>query len=147
MKKVIVVFLCLLLVFSTAFKAFGAGQEESGSDGYEVNGGLPDYTFGVICAGLCGVAVLLLFISPFFSEADHPDDGIKMVSTDDSTEYGGIEKVKFEGIENDKYKGIKMIKTMEKLKTDDKSILNVLQHVETGISPNNDVYVGLRFQY
>jgi hypothetical protein len=78
-------------------------------------------TFGYIVVAVAFIGLLGLIYGGI-AEADNPDNEIKLVSADNET---------LEGNE---------------IKTDSKSLLNVLQHVEVGVSPEKDVYVGLRFQ-
>ena len=75
---------------------------------------------GIILGGALLICILVLGIMDFFAEAETPDNGIRMVSTGDETL--GVTK-------------------------DGKSILNVLKHLEAGVTPNKDIYVGFRFQY
>jgi len=73
-------------------------------------------TVGIVVVAVAFIGLLGIIYGARIGEADVPDDGIKMVSAENEN------------------------------KTDRKSILNVLQHVEVGVSPEKDVYVGLRFQ-
>jgi cytochrome c biogenesis protein CcdA len=73
-------------------------------------------TAGIIVVAAAFIGILSIIYTGKIVEADNPDDEIKMVSAENE------------------------------IKTDSKSILNVLQHVEVGVSPEKDVYVGLRFQ-
>jgi hypothetical protein len=56
----------------------------------------------------------------FWAEAEPPDNGIRIVSTEDEA---------------------------QSVNTDSKTIINVLRHVEAGVTKNKDIYVGLRLQY
>jgi len=73
-------------------------------------------TVGIVVVAVAFIGILGIIYGVRLVEADVPDDGIKMVSAENE------------------------------IKTDSKSIMNVLQHVEVGVSPEKDVYVGFRFQ-
>jgi hypothetical protein len=79
-------------------------------------------TVGIVVVAVAFIGILGIIYGVRLVEADVPDDEIKMVSAES-------EKL-----------------DMNEIKTDSKSILNVLQHIEVGVSPEKDVYVGLRFQ-
>ena len=108
MSKIVSVILILVLFFSTAINGFA---EEDVDPGWIV--------LGVII--VIGIVYAVITASDAHnSEADAPDDGIGMVSTEDET---------------------------HNTKTGGNTILNFLQHVEAGFTTNNDIYVGLRFQF
>jgi hypothetical protein len=132
MSKAISIILVLVLFLGSAINSFADGSGSgSGSRGDERggsgSGGGDIEGTGTTIAIVVGVIVLgVLFVwwivdeVRSWAEADTPDNGIRMVSSENeiSTE-----------------------------KTDNKTILNVFQHVEAGVTPNKDIYVGLRFQY
>jgi len=77
---------------------------------------------GIVISVIAGIGILLFLIwisDGRLVEADSPDDGIKMAS----------------------------MESEESTNTPGNNLLNVLKHVEAGVTQNNDVYVGLRFQY
>ena len=77
---------------------------------------------GIVISVIAGIGILLFLIwvtDGRLVEADSPDDGIRMVS----------------------------MESEESTNTPGNNLLNVLKHVEAGITQNNDVYLGLRFQY
>ncbi|MDR2716726.1 MAG: hypothetical protein LBB89_01485 [Treponema sp.] len=133
MSKVASVILVLVLFFGTVINGFAAdwggaisdaATRRKGSNSTEVSMS----TFTPILIGIGVGAIVVIVLSSVLrsrsrssrAEAPAPDDGISMVSTEDET---------------------------PNAKTDDKTILNVLQHVEAGATPNKDLYVGLCFQY
>ena len=75
---------------------------------------------GVIIIGGLLVWWVVETVASLFSEADTPDNGIILASEEDE---------------------------VPRVTTDGKTVLNVLKHVEAGVTPNKDIYVGLRFQY
>ena len=116
MSKVVSLILVLLLFFGPIINSFAAspnGEDDNGEKGQIMLGVI----VGVI---LIGGLLLWMLIDTGIVEAPAPDDGIRMVSSDNET---------------------------STTKTSNKTILNVLQHVEAGVTPNKDIYVGLRFQY
>jgi hypothetical protein len=108
--------IAFILTLVLIFSLFGCVTKPP-SDGTRDKARMAGYiVVGVAFIGLLGL------IYGGFAEADNPDNEIKMVST-----------------ENEMLEG-------NEIKTDNKFLLNVLQHVEVGVSPDKDVYVGLRFQ-
>jgi hypothetical protein len=108
--------IAFILTLVLVFSLFGCVTEPA-SDSTRDKARMAGYI--VVGAAFFGV---LCLIYRGVAEADNPDNEIKMVSADNEM---------LEGNE---------------IKTDNKSIMNVLQHVEVGVSPEKDVYVGLRFQ-
>jgi len=112
MKKIISLVLCFVIIFGT-FNLSGcvtmpkvkANKKPGSGDGWLF------LLIGLPLLALYGWAV---------SEADAPDDGIRMVSSEN------------EEAEAETSKG---------------SIKDILQHIEVDVNQNNDVYVGLRFSY
>jgi intracellular sulfur oxidation DsrE/DsrF family protein len=116
MSKAISVILVLVLFFGPAINSFA---ETSGSS--SENAGDSFMTIIYIGAGIFLVILALGWVVGIFrAEAEAPDDGVRMVSSEN--------EISTEKIEN-------------------KTILNVFQHVEAGVTPNKNIYVGLRFQY
>jgi hypothetical protein len=119
MSKSISVILILVLFFGAAINGFADPLSDAlKPKTTEVSPGV----FILVMLGVVGVIVLIRYVNSTSqsSEAEAPDDGIKMVSTENETP--GV-------------------------KTDGKAILNVLQHVEASVTPNKDIYVGFRFRY
>jgi flagellar basal body-associated protein FliL len=119
MFKFVSVILVLVLFFGPVVNSFA---DEYGED----DGGTSEILIAVgVGVGLLALGIFSVWLigKEFFSEAETPVNGIRMVSA---------ENEEFEKAE---------------IKTDSKPILNVLQHVEVGVSQDKDIYVGLRFQY
>jgi hypothetical protein len=75
---------------------------------------------GAITAGIALILVGFFVVIPSLAEADAPDDGLRMVS---------------------------LARSQTVSKTGLGPALNVLQHVDLGVTPENKAYVGLRFQF
>jgi hypothetical protein len=118
MSKVISFILVLVLFFGPVINSFAAGP----NDGKDGSGGekMQSTLMYVLIGGLVVVFFMWMFIEIGIVEAPAPDNGIRMVSAEDET---------------------------NSVNTEGKTILNVLNHVEGGVTPNKDIYVGLRFQY
>jgi hypothetical protein len=105
MKKKIALFLIMVIMVNMivwADDGLDSGTEE---------------VLWIIVIALIGVAILVPII--LTSEADAPDDGIRLASS----------------------------QTGERVpKTNFGSVMNFLQHIEIGQTQNNKVYLGFRFQ-
>ena len=120
MSKLISFILVLVLFFGTAINSF-AGDEKPDQEA-------PILLEIAIVVGAAAVACMLVWViylgirdrTGIFSEAETPDNGIELVSTEDKA---------------------------PNITTDGKTVLNILKHIEAGVTPNKDIYVGLRFQY
>ena len=117
MSKVVSFILVIVLFFGTAINSFAEGD---GSSIFEGDSLLYAVVLVGGCVLLAGLFVLWIVHDFKITEAEAPDDGIRMVSTED--EASGVT-------------------------TDGRTVLNFLKHLEAGVTPNKDIYVGLRFQY
>jgi len=133
MSKAISIILVLVLFLGSAINSFadGSGSGGGGSRGDErggsgSGGGDMEGTGMTIIIAVGVITLGVLFVwwivdeVKSWAEADTPDNGIRLVS-----EEGEAHRVTADG----------------------KTVLNVLKHVEAGVTPNKDIYVGLRFQY
>ena len=75
---------------------------------------------GVTVLGAVVLIGLFLFSTGAFAEADAPDDGIRMVSSENED-------------------------TVDETKKG--SINDILQHIQVDVNQNNDVFVGFHFSY
>jgi len=117
MSKIVSFILVLVLFFSPAINIFADDEKPDEKAPVLYMAGI---IVGVVILGgffIWGIATLL---GIGWVNAESPDDGISLVSTEDETPSVNI---------------------------DGKTILNVLKHIEAGVTPNKDIYVGLRFQY
>jgi len=126
MSKLVSVILVLVLFLGSAMNIFASDDRDrggSGSGGGDMEGTGMTVVYvvaGIILVGFAVWGVVEWFKSIFSVEAETPDNGIRMVSTEDE---------------------------VPSVSTDGKTVLDVLKHVEAGVTPNNDIYVGFRFQY
>ena len=118
MSKVISFILVLVLFFGPVIKSFADTTEEAP---ILVEVGI---VIGVVIVGGLLIWGLVYWIGRDMglvnAEAETSDDCIRLVSAENEA---------------------------PSITTNGKTILNVLKHVEAGITPNKDIYVGLRFQY
>ena len=114
MSKAVSFILVLVLFFGPAINGFADKTEEA-----PLVTELTIIVGVVLLSGLLILGLVELF-KPIFAGAETPDNGIRMVSTEDEA---------------------------HSVNTDDKTVLNVLKHVEAGVTTNRDIYIGLRFQY
>jgi len=116
MSKAVSFFLVLVLFFGPVINSFADGTEEAPIL-LEVG-----IIVGVVIIGglLIWGLVTWLGHDMGITETEAPDNGIRMVSTENEA---------------------------PSVSTDGKSVLNVLKHIEAGVTSNKDIYVGLRFQY
>jgi len=123
MSKLVSVILVLVLFLGPVVNSFAEKDEGHGPKDYFTDDNLY-IVGGIMLAGglivLFGWLVVEWFKGELRVEAETPDNGIRMVSTEDE---------------------------VPSVNSGDKTILNVLQHVEAGVTPNKDIYVGFRFQY
>jgi len=114
MSKIVSFILVLVLFFGSAINCFAGDEEEVNLEALEI--------VAVVIIGAALVVYLVSWIIGDFIRtiAETPDNGIRMVSTEDEA---------------------------QTVNTDGKTILNVLSHIEAGVTPNKDIYVGFRFQY
>jgi hypothetical protein len=121
MSKVVSLILVLVLFFGPVVNSFADKTEEANIFDGDNSEALYIIVAAVVLGGLL-IWGLVAWVKNDFkvSEAENIDDGIRLVSSED--EVPSVNK-------------------------DGKTILNVLKHVEAGVTPNKDVYVGLRFQY
>jgi hypothetical protein len=73
-----------------------------------------------ILVGLGAIVICILYFTILVADAEAPDDGIRMVSSEDEESPSPAK---------------------------DTSIIDVLQHVQVGPTPDGGVYVGVRFQF
>jgi hypothetical protein len=119
MSKAISVILVLVLFLGPAINSFAEGSGSGSGGDMDGTGMTIIIAVGVITLGVLFVWWIVDTVSSWV-EADTPDNGIRLVSEKD------------EG---------------NSVTTDGKTVLNVLKHVEAGVTPNKDIFVGLRFQY
>jgi hypothetical protein len=121
MSKVVSLILVLVLFFGSAVNSFADKTEEGNIFGEDNSEAVYIVVATVVLGGLF-IWLLVEWVKNDFrvSEAEPPDNGIRTVSSENETSTA---------------------------KTNDKTILNVLQHIEAGVTPNKDIYVGFRFQY
>jgi len=124
MNKIISFVLCFVMVFG-AFNLSGCVTSQTKGDGPTKEESEEKFWSSPVGIGITvlGAVVLIgifLFSTGAFAEADAPDDGVRMVSSEN--EEAAAE-------------------------TGRGSIKDILQHIQFDVNQNNDVYVGLRFSY
>jgi len=118
MKKKIAVFLILVLMCNMTL--LGDDGDDRRKEPTGINSVETQMTIAVVACIIFVPLMIWGFLSWVgIAQADSPDDGIKMTS----------------------------MESEELTNTSGNNLLNVLQHVEAGVTQNNDVYLGLRFQY
>jgi hypothetical protein len=117
MSKLVSFILVLVLFFGSVVNSF-ADTTEDAPILAEIG-----IVVGALAIGgllIWGLVYLIGRDMGYYAEVKTPDDDIRLVSSENEA---------------------------PRVTTDNKTILNVLKHVEAGVTPNKDIYVGLRFQY
>jgi len=119
MSKVVSFILVLVLFFGSAINIFA--DDDKPDEKAPILVEVAIVVGVVIVGGLLLLGIGNLIIKALSQANDETsDDGIKLVSAEDEA---------------------------PSVTTDGKTILDVLKHIEAGVTPNKDIYVGLRFQY